>query len=75
MTEPITLTASQQIALAAVYAHLDHCERQTRQARIQVQKVCAEIGCDPNGNYRLEGDQLVSVEPDLIPSDPVAATP
>lgn len=63
MTVIATLTSSQQIALQAVYGHLAHCEQQVRQARIQVQRVCMEIGIDPNGQYRLDGDQLVTVEP------------
>lgn len=64
MTEHVvaTLTASQQIALQAVYGHLARCVQQVRQARIQVQRVCGEIGIDPNGSYRLDGDQLVSAE-------------
>ena len=60
MTERrITLTPSQQEALPSAYQRLQQAEGVVRETRMRYAAICSEIGVDPNGTLRLEGDTLI----------------
>lgn len=59
MTERRTLTPSQQEALPSAYQRLQQTQAAVRVVSERYTAICAEIGIDPQGHYRLEGDALI----------------